>query len=409
MFYLYSSNAEERYQRNILETLCYPERHIMRFRYEEDIVSPAARFYAEKRLPRNSRGLVIYAEIVGEELVFFPICLVEVIRIHKVGSIYFVDFRVGEFFTYNRLTISAVDILAQFRNGVEKPYPLPAVSAGSSYTWVENTRVRMETVKGQAHNQGYYLNFSATYPRDLIVGSRDFSAWENVVKVLVEQAPSMRSCVFYNIMGFYRVKRRWGIGEPLERPLPSIDDRWSTTYPLPMATRVILKMLFLKPTKSELILPQKIKVRLEGAAFAGAAEREIALTSSYNEERIELACARVLDSILAPISFDLAPSVGSGGNSSVVAPAPYILAQVKVPRSVVLIILAGLVLAPLLLSLSPDFLRDVGSSPTLAKVPWLASLLVGKATRVSEFCKLAAAIITLVVGYLGLRRLPLGK
>lgn len=54
MFYLFSSNHTIRYARDILNVLCYPRGHMVRFRYHESHVAPAV-----KALKTDSSGWVI--------------------------------------------------------------------------------------------------------------------------------------------------------------------------------------------------------------------------------------------------------------------------------------------------------------------------------------------------------------
>jgi hypothetical protein len=243
----------------------------------------------------------------------------------------------------------------------------------------------------------------------------------------------MKNCVFYHVMGFFQVRKPLPWRDSVEQLLPSTDDGWGTTYPLPMGERVVLKILSFTPENSAVPLSQRFQLHLDPNAFAGSEEREILFTSRYNEERIELACARVFDSLLAPVFFEHTPETENTerhtvepagaqtkskdspkqikrGATEIISPNSSLLAQIRVPRTTFLIILAGLVVTPLLLSLTPDFLRDIASGPTLThNAPWVAGILATRAARVVEFSKAIAAAVTLIVGYLGLRRLPIGK
>jgi hypothetical protein len=106
LFYLYSSDSSPRYQRNILDILCYPEGHIFRFRYQDKYVSDEIKSW--RRNPSNfidklklygRKGIVIYAEKTGNSpemhFNFFPVREVSIAQIKVEGSIYYVDIILG--------------------------------------------------------------------------------------------------------------------------------------------------------------------------------------------------------------------------------------------------------------------------------------------------------------------------
>src|SRR5260370_30502891 len=110
MFYLFSSDYEPRFKRNVLEVLCYPENHIMRFRYHPNHVAPEIKTWYEKgelddRLKKSKgKGLSVYAETAGllpeKAFDFYPIRDVEIIRAQVIGNVYYVDMRLGRFVDY---------------------------------------------------------------------------------------------------------------------------------------------------------------------------------------------------------------------------------------------------------------------------------------------------------------------
>lgn len=438
MFYLFSSNAEPRYLRGILEALCYPERHILRFRYESKYVSDEIRknVSAAKNHQQfskdNSIGILSYAEIQADGFSLFPTRFVEIVRIRRQGSIFYVDTRLGPFFDHSKESA-----LEEFRRRIVSfdSHPLPQLKNGTGPTWIDGERKLYESLDSSQQKrsyQGYFLLSNRKHDVELLKKrSSDFAAWESVSHCLVQKAPPMKNCVFYHVMGFFKVCRPLPWRDSVEQLLPSTDDGWGTTYPLPMGERVVLKILSFTPENSAVPLSQRFQLHLDPNAFAGSEEREILFTSRYNEERIELACARVFDSLLAPVFFEHIPETndsdleptgasagkpkdlpkeGKRGTTEIISPRSALFAQIRVPRTTFVIILAGLVITPLLLSLTPDFLRDFGSEPTLMhKAPWVAGILVTRAARVVEFSKATAAAVTLIVGYLGLRRLPIGK
>jgi hypothetical protein len=245
----------------------------------------------------------------------------------------------------------------------------------------------------------------------------------------------MNTAIFYLIKGFYVTQRRfWYFGEWQEKEIHPINRKLDTVYPLPMGKEVILKLLFYRSTEAESktkILPQKLEIKADSDAFAGFSQKEIGVTSRYNEERILIATKRVLDNILSTISIELVSAkkdadqtIKRGADNTtqssavssmsseveIVSPRPFLLTQVTVPKRVVGLILLGLIFAPLLLSIGPDFLQDVGGSQFIQeRAKSIGDWLVRNKLEVSSYCKIAAAIVTLVAGYAGFRKIPLGK
>jgi hypothetical protein len=175
-----------------------------------------------------------------------------------------------------------------------------------------------------------------------------------------------------------------------------------------MGSNVTLRLVFYRSEKADnsiLAKDQKLKVSTGGDAFSGISQDEIPILSRYNEEQVELACKRVFDSVLAPITISHDPA-----RHDVLAAHSFLLARVVVPKIVVLTILTGLVVAPILLTIGPDLVDAIGSSRFLqASAKNLGDWLVDNKGSVSLLAKALAAGVTLVAGYLGLRRLPLGK
>jgi hypothetical protein len=60
MVYLFSSTSRELYKRNVLDACCYPESHVLRFRYSEHNIQPSVKSSPNLLLQEN--GLVIFAD-----------------------------------------------------------------------------------------------------------------------------------------------------------------------------------------------------------------------------------------------------------------------------------------------------------------------------------------------------------
>jgi hypothetical protein len=234
-------------------------------------------------------------------------------------------------------------------------------------------------------------------------------AWESVVDIL-SQSSTMKASIFYRITGFYTLRggRVRKLREKLLRP---VSNSWNTIYPLPMGKNVLLKMLFYKSEKAWTEVPkireQVLEIKAEGDTFAGISQREIPILSRYNEECIQLACKRVFDSVFAPLVIEHKRKPETP--EEIIAPHPYLLTQIRVPKHIVAVILMGLVTAPILLSLNPDFIKYIGDGPMQTLSPSFGGWISRNSGHLSLMAKVGAAVITFVAGYLGFRRLPIGK
>lgn len=428
MFYLFNSAASARYKTNILDALCYPEGHTFRFRYQNKYVGQEVnnaewrKSLSIGKLPKgiSDTGLIIYAHknppASTRHFEFYPIRQVHIIQVTLEGSIYYVDFSFGKFHNH--------------------PLPLKVVNPqeGQKQESAKAQEISYQSLLPQSPEDKFfrYDEKGGAYWAQYLIGSPDSNpnqAWENIVQVL-GQSPSMNTAIFYLIKGFYVTQRRfWYFGEWQEKEIHPINRKLDTVYPLPMGKEVILKLLFYRSTEAESktkILPQKLEIKADSDAFAGFSQKEIGVTSRYNEERILIATKRVLDNILSTISIELVSAKKDAGQTikrgadnttssmssevEVVSPRPFLLTQVTVPKRVVGLILLGLIFAPLLLSIGPDFLQDVGGSQFIQeRAKSIGDWLVRNKLEVSSYCKIAAAIVTLVAGYAGFRKIPLGK
>jgi hypothetical protein len=186
-----------------------------------------------------------------------------------------------------------------------------------------------------------------------------------------------------------------------------------------MGRVAVLKVLFYRPEGGgDDLFSRSISVRTEGDAFSGMSHKAIAVTSRYNEERLLFACKRVFDSTLASIYLDPAfeeAKKKDGGVAAatipelVLAPRPFLLVRVTVPVATMGWILFGLVTAPILLTAGSDFYRDLGQYLLTHGHPVLGDILSRYPAHWAAYSKAAAAAVTLGAGYLGLRRLPVGK
>lgn len=451
MFYLFSSASSTRYKTDVLDTLCYPEDHIFRFRYQDKYVDDEIGTWANKTVfdkltDQQKLAVVIYAEEsrsdAGYYFKFYPLREVQIIQIQKEGSIFYVDFKFGKFINYfHSGRDKAFDEQKKFQSTLNRldRYPLPPLKKDASgqlrgKIWSEGgQQIDFDSALASASG-GYFFNHVEEESENHLkysVGdtvNNPNQAWESVVEVL-SQSPSMNTCIFYLIEGFYTTeKKRWFFGEWEERLAKSRSRKLDSIYPLPMGRDAVLKLLFYRSSKAVDVLPRTLEIKAGSDAFAGFSQKEIAIHSRYNEERILIASKRVLDDVLSPISIELVQVKTVTGDlnaqtthspsppkttleiQGVAAPRPFLLTQVSVPKRVVGVIILGLILAPLLLSLGPDILQDVGGNQFIQEhAKGLGDWLIRNKLEVTFYSKIAAAVVTFVVGVIGFRRIPLGK
>ncbi len=437
MFYLFSSDFATRYKRNVLDVLCYPEGHIFRFRYQDYHVSDDIKSWgkcrdqlAGKLKELGTKGITIYAETTGaapdRTFNFYPTREVEVIRIQVVGSVYYVDLKLGEFIDY---TDQSTTNSGPFQDTIKKAkfYPLPPLTnkkdvSGNELaekeglTWYKDKDGPTHYIPPGPSTQGFFFYYVPDASANLIKYSKgglsNLRAWESVVEEL-SSAESMKACVFYLIEGFYKVRRRWPLlGRHEEYLISPKDNGWDTRYPLKMGKSFVLKLLFYRSSKANPILPQTLEIKTDGDAFAGFSQKEILILSRYNEERILIACKRVFDSIFAPIiielkkaeesppanqpkpikggtvtlggNYQLIPAAGekpatfsgelglsldrtvqdnkASANQDILAPHPFLLTQITAAKGLIVITLVLLVAASFFLFMSPDYIQQIGNS-----------------------------------------------
>ena len=361
----------------------------------------------------------------------------EVLRIHRERSVYYVDVQLGGFVNYGEQRDRANEQLEKFQKSLEglKNHPLPPlredprVDGGQTgLTWTKDDEKPVPMRAGlRDTTQGYFFDLVVNQPgcwcplpdtgrkkglRKVVTfpceESGKGSAWESVIEV-VSQASSMKRCIFYRVAGFYSIGRRWYWPLRKERMIKLANRGWNTKYPLPMGSIVNLRLVFYRSNRAEQWMldgKQKLTISAGGDGIAGLSRTEIPILSRYDEEQVEIACKRMLDSVLAPINI----SHDAGVHDDVLAAQPFLVARVKVPIGVIMLILAGLGTAPFLLTADANFFATLGNWSLIQK-HWkdVGDCLVRNKDSFSLVAKATGAAVALGAGYLGLRRLPIGK
>lgn len=454
LFFLFSSDSSPRYQRNVLDILCYPENHIFRFRYQDKYVSDEIKAWErspieinEKLKAHGGRGIVIYAETTDNsprDFNFYPVREVKIASIKVEGFIYYVDIILGKFINYfaglDDLSLQDENVRVEkgkenlkiFRDQIKshKFYPLPKLNeTGDSFVWDEISKDIKTLPPGSSlenKTQGFYFNLiketeNNIPPLDYVTKEHfSNSSWESVIDV-ISRAEKMKSSVFYRILGFYPLPF-FGIDNfGKDRNIKIQNKALTTTYLLPMGETVTLKLLFYKSEQAweenPEIKNQILEIKSNSDVFAGFSQTEIPILSRYNEELIQIACKRVFDSVFAPISIQLkkkddkkdTDSTEKTTNKEILAPQPYLVTKISVPAWVKIRLIAYTVLASVLLSFSPDVFKYLGETSYLKQnYTFFSETLINNAGWITAFFKTAGALFTLAAAYLAFRKLPVG-
>ena len=411
MFLLFSSDHSIRYKRNALDMLCYPEGHSFTLRYSsEHVSSKVSKFkrqdgiLLEWRKELGTKGVTVYAEKPTHPEIqpfnFCPLREVEVVRIRVLGSVYYVDVRLGKFINF-------------------------AASATDSKVHLKNWQCALEVLDRSPRppeadvNESYFFQWQKEPLISHSTNEQDpFKAWESTVELL-SQFKSMQQAVFYHVIGFYTPTGLKWCNRLVrsEKRILIEDDGWVTKFPLPMGETVTLRLLFFRSRKSDKpVITTTLNVSVDESAFAGISAKTIEVLNRYNEERIELACRRVWDNTLAPLTIecvkkDNKPENGEEkDNKEVMVPRPFLLSYVKAPRILLWRAVLMLFFGSALLVIPPDILlwQKQGISSG-----FLHDILSTHSTQILELliigCKGAGSALIAWAFFLTLRRFPLPR
>ncbi len=125
--------------------------------------------------------------------------------------------------------------------------------------------------------------------------------------------------------------------------------------------------------------------------FAGHSPEQVLIDSRYNDERVLLACKRVLDKTISPLRLEPQDTPN-------LVPIVFLLTRVKmsawVPAGLFLFLFFGTVL----LSLGPSFFEKVAPTGSVVHT-WRVEL--------GSACKVLGAFIAAIGGFIACRKLPL--
>ena len=266
--------------------------------------------------------------------------------------------------------------------------------------------VKTQVEDGTQASSGYF--FGLRTPSDLKLRPKhtdDQRSWEQVVEVL-GSTKEFAASTFFRLAGIRRARPWWlrwfgSYDRPVKRSTRFVE----TEYWLPAGTYAIISCRSYRPRSSTHRPERTINVTAEGDGFVGAWPQEIRIDSRYNEQRVILACKRVLDAVISPIVFTIAsdpPSPQTEQNAPrVIGPRVLLLMRVYAPRWIVVSMFVCFITGTIILSLGPDsYLKLFNTYGRLSGfVGWDGVFAAGG--------KLLGGFITAFGAYLGFRRLPL--
>lgn len=397
MLYLFSSTSRELYKRNVLDGCCYPQGHVLRFRYSENFVQELVKEKPNRLL--LERGLMIFADLQAKsehvippdpnkpsvgvtgplEFRFYPIREVRIREIHFVADLLFVDAELGKFVNYEigssneQVWNDSIKALPQ--------HPLPETKSEKTYFIY--------------YQEGPGIQYS-------VVEHQRQSAWRSVIDRVNKS--SLQDCITYQISGFYYVGgwrehvRSW-LNERLaitaravrsesrgrkwlaDRITPSSNDigdlitatyrSGNCVYAFKTGRSVLLKMLFYRKTEKD-FKNQTLQLAWDKQVFSSVSKEQFRIQSRYNEEDVLLTCNRLSDRALATLKFVQADNPDDQAWAS----QPTFVVEVKPPIGYVALVLVIFGAGLLFLNTSTADLRAyVGPHlPTITSFvkPWAA-------------------------------------
>jgi hypothetical protein len=389
MLYLFTSNSQERYKVDALLSLAYPRGHMVTFRYHERIVSPEVRKWpvylnGEVRMPLFRRSAVIvYAHYYNESpFKFFPLRSAKLMRLWKRGPTYYAALTLRDYVNYV---------------GTRQPDAFNETIEDLSFC------PRPQTLLPKYDSEGYFMAWSQD--KKLLPttsssqGPEADRPWQQICDSLVERA-QMQDTVFWRLDGIHLLRGRFlGNLFGYEQLVTPTAIQAESSYRISMGRNYVLKMVSYvhknapKPNWS-------ITVDSLNKDAAMITPARIQITSRYNEERMLLGCKRVLDRSLNPIL--IAAQDQANPVQPVLIPQGYILTQIEVPRTTILMILLLMMSASILLPTGPDTVKALGDFVNDRRLTTHAGAIAG-------LCKALGAVIGLMVGFIAFRRIPVGK
>ena len=322
MVYLFSSTSRELYKRNVLDACCYPEGHVLRFRYSERNIQPSVKSSPGLLLQQN--GLAIFADppttapgassskdsgtIAPPEFHFYPIREVRIVRVRWEAGLLFVDAKLGPFVNYDGSIGNESAWNDSIKRLADHPRPGPDAAATFFVYWSPACAFAYSTLEKQPQ-----------------------LAWRSVIDRINQS--SLQDCITYRVSGFYYVQgtrtrtkewltnrraalasavrspgpvRSW-IGnrltpksEPTAKPIQPRYNVGNCIYRFKTGRSVMLAMLFYRKTEKT-FKNEVLKLVWDRQVFSSASKDEFRIRSRYEQEEILLTCSRLSDRTLSTL------------------------------------------------------------------------------------------------------------
>lgn len=425
MVYLFSSTSRELYKRNVLDGCCYPEGHILRFRYSENFVQTSVK--EKPNLLLRQKGLMIFADPITSTLAkppstlersasspptspefrFYPIREVRIVNVLPVANLLFVDAELGKFVNYGAGSANEHLWNDSIRRLADHPRPEPFAGKSFFIYWSDVP--------------GFAYSVAETQPHE---------AWRSVIERINQS--SLQECITYQVAGFYYVEgksgqaRTWWANQraslavairaqsrirkwiadyltpppgPVGRRIRANYGAGNCIYAFETGRSVVLQLLFYRKTEKD-FKSQILKLVWDRQVFSSASQDDFRIQSRYNQQDVLLTCNRLSERTLSTLRIVQAENP----QDEVWASQPSFLVQVAPPRGYILLVSAAFGLGLLLLNTSTaDLKAFLGPYlPTLTSTvsPWIIFGAI-------RFIKPLGTLLWIAATWMFLRKFPL--
>ncbi len=425
MVYLFSSTSRELYKRNVLDGCCYPEGHILRFRYSENFVQPSVK--ERPNLLLQQRGLMIFAdpptaaqqnkplnskESASDapsppEFRFYPIREIRIVKVLSVATLLFVDAELGKFINYETSSAKEQFWNDSIRSLADHPRPEPYSGSSFFIYWSDAA--------------GFGYSVVEDHPHD---------AWRSVVDRINQS--SLQGCITYQVSGFYYVEGRRGRArnwwtnrrallaaairskpglprwladrltprsEPTRRSIEGSYGAGNCIYAFKTGRSIVMRLLFYRKTEKD-FKNQILKLIWDRQVFSSASQDEFRIQSRYNQEDVLLTCNRLSERTLSTLRI----VQGENPHEGAWASQPSFLVQVAPPRGYIALVCIVFGLGLLLLNTTTSdlrgFLGPYLSILTSTVSPWIVFWTI-------RFIKPLGTLLWIAATWMFLRKFPL--
>ena len=270
-------------------------------------------------------------------------------------------------------------------------HPLPQETTDRSHAGRSEAAATDADAPDQQHLQGYYLHYDTTDARDHCCTNRPTAdaAWTSVVDALALSS-DLSGALFFRIIGLYGTRR---IGNAIDRPLPPRRRGVDVQYDLPPGGLVAIRLLTYRSRDIDDPGPWRLKITANDEGISGTSPETLLVDSRYDEQRVLLACKRVLDNTISPVVIGV-DSPAEGRPETELS----LVTRIATPWATLALLFTFLASGTLFLSIGPDFIEKV-----TGKGEWLHE----SRSSVAVGCKVIGALIAAFGAYLGFRKLPL--